>query len=115
MPGAVSAAAGLPRILSVEREGEVTRWLQLKDFLKDIALTVLGMVAIYSQLFRPEPNGLVLGAGLALTVPSIAGHVRALLPVWRGSPSPPPPEPPGPRSGRSSTEVSGGERDGPEG
>jgi hypothetical protein len=59
----------------------------LKDMLKDVALTALGMVAIWSQIFRANPNGYVLGAGLALTVPTIAGHVRALLPGPGDGPS----------------------------
>lgn len=77
------------------------RWLQvIRDawqlLFKDLILTGLGMLAIYSQIFSPHPNGLLLGVGLALTVPSIADHVRALLPSSGGgsggssSPSLPP-------------------------
>ena len=50
------------------------------QLLKDILLTGLGMAAIVSQVLSSHPNGLVLGTGLALTVPSVASHVRALLP-----------------------------------
>jgi hypothetical protein len=57
-----------------------TSLLTAKDAVKDVALTALGGYAIWSQIFRNNPNGLVIGAGLALTVPKIAGHVRALLP-----------------------------------
>jgi hypothetical protein len=54
----------------------VNRW----QILKDVLLTGLGMAAIVTQVLSPHPNGLVLGTGLALTVPSVAAHVRALLP-----------------------------------
>jgi hypothetical protein len=50
------------------------------SILKDVLLTGLGMVAIYTQVVSSHPNGLVLGTGLALTVPSVAEHVKALLP-----------------------------------
>jgi hypothetical protein len=48
------------------------------------------MVAIYTQIFSSRPNGLILGTGLALTVPSVAEHVKALLPTSGGAPSSPP-------------------------
>jgi hypothetical protein len=63
--------------------------------LKDVALTGLGMVAIYTQIFSAKPNGLILGTGLALTVPSVAEHVKALLPGSGGGPSSPSSESPG--------------------
>jgi hypothetical protein len=73
------------------------------SLVKDALLTGLGMVAIYTQVFSPHPNGLILGTGLALTVPSVAGHVKALLPGGEGGDSSPssrspgaPPSPPGP-------------------
>jgi hypothetical protein len=78
--------------------------------IKDVLLTGLGMFAIYSQLFRQHPDGLILGAGLALTVPSIASHVRALLPgPGDGDSSPPPPPAAAPPPAPSSGEVSTGE------
>ena len=61
-----------------------TSLLTIKDAVKDLALTALGGFAIWSQLSRQSPSGLVLGAGLALTVPNIAVHVRALLPSSPG-------------------------------
>jgi hypothetical protein len=71
--------------------------------LKDVILTGLGVTAILSQIFSLRPNGLILGTGLALTVPSVASHVRALLPSAGEGESPgstsPPPLPP---SGHSS-------------
>lgn len=51
-------------------------WLLLKDIL----LTGTGIAVIGSQIVSQHPNGLLLGTGLALTVPTIADHVRALLP-----------------------------------
>ena len=56
-----------------------TSLLTVKDVVKDVVLTSLGVVAIWSQIFSAKPNLYVLGAGLALTVPSTASHVRALL------------------------------------
>jgi hypothetical protein len=56
-----------------------TSLLTVRDVVKDVVLTSLGVVAIWSQIFSPRPNPYVIGAGLALTVPSTAGHIRALL------------------------------------
>jgi hypothetical protein len=83
----------------------VRRWLLLKDVL----LTGTGLVVILAQVFSPRPDGLLLGTGLALTVPTIAEHVKALLPS-SGAPSSEPPSrstPPG--SPPSSREGSTGE------
>lgn len=68
--------------------------------LKDVLLTGTGLGVILSQIFSATPNGLLLGTGLALTVPTIADHVRALLPSpgERGS-SPSSPPRGSPRSG----------------
>jgi hypothetical protein len=85
--------------------------VNLWKLLKDIVLTGLGVAAILSQILSLRPNGLVLGTGLALTVPSVASHVRALLPgpgdgdssESRSPPSPPPSSP-------SAREESAGER-----
>jgi hypothetical protein len=55
-------------------------WKTSWQIAKDVLLTGLGMVAIYTQILSPHPNGLILGTGLALTVPSVAEHVKALLP-----------------------------------
>ena len=75
--------------------------MNLWKLLKDIVLTGLGVAAILSQIFSLHPSGLVLGTGLALTVPSVASHVKALLPgpgdgESSGSPSPPSPQPSSP-------------------
>lgn len=71
------------------------RWLLTAQevwqrLLKDVCLTGLGMFAIYSQIGSAHPNGYVVGAGLALTVPSVADHLRALLPSAGGGSSEPP-------------------------
>jgi hypothetical protein len=64
-------------------------------------LTIIWRQVLYSPL---HPSGLLLGTGLALTVPSVAAHLRALLPAAGGesesSPPSPPPLPP-PSSSRS--------------
>lgn len=51
------------------------RW----TLLKDILLTGTGMAVILSQVFSARPSDVLLAAGLALTVPSVAGHAGALL------------------------------------
>lgn len=81
------------------------RW----QLLKDILLTGTGMAVILSQVFSPHPSDVILAAGLALTVPSVAGHAGALLASsgkhgrTGGESSPPPPAagvlPSGPSSG----------------
>ena len=77
----------------------MNRWFLLKDVL----LTGTGLGVILSQIFSPAPNGLLLGTGLALTVPTIADHVRALLPSGAGASSSSSPQPgpplPGPTPG----------------
>lgn len=51
-----------------------------KRIFKDVLLTGLGMGVIARETLSAHPNGFLIGAGLALTVPSVASHVRALLP-----------------------------------
>ena len=74
-----------------------TSLLTVKDVVKDVVLTSRGVVAIWSQIFSPKPNPYIILAGLTLTVPSTAGHVRALLAPGPGdgesSGSTPPPQP----------------------
>ena len=74
---------------------------------KDVGLTGLGMVAIYTQIFSSHPNALVLGTGLALTVPSVAEHVKALLPSSGGGGSSPSSPPPGPQPSPAGREAAG--------
>jgi len=86
----------------------VDRWL----FLKDVLLTGTGMVVILSQVLSSRPSDILLVTGLALTVPSVAGHAGALLSKspGRGStggPSSPPSEPPGPAPSLLPSEHSG--------
>lgn len=75
--------------------------------IKDLGLTGTGIFVIILQAFSTHPNGLLLGTGLALTVPSTWDHIRALIPSGGGSSSPPS-EVPGPS--RSSL-PSGGRND----
>lgn len=63
------------------------RWSPWWLLVKDIALTGTGLFVILSQTFSPRPNGVLLGAGLALTVPTVWEHVKALLPS-SGDPGP---------------------------
>jgi hypothetical protein len=84
----------------------VSRWY----IWKDVLLTGTGVAVIYLQALAAHPNGLLLGTGLALTVPSIAEHVRALLPSSGGSPSSSSSSPPGlPPSSSQQQEVPTGE------
>ncbi|MGH3673589.1 MAG: hypothetical protein ACRDSH_23665, partial [Pseudonocardiaceae bacterium] len=63
---------------------------------KDVLLTGTGIVLILSQVFSRTPSDILLVTGLALTVPSVAGHARTLLgggnsgPAERSSSSTPP-------------------------
>lgn len=59
-----------------------TRWWPLA---RDILLTGTGMGVIIVQVFSRHPSTPLLWTGLALTVPSVVEHVKALLP---GSPAP---------------------------
>lgn len=73
------------------------RWI----FLKDVLLTGTGMVVILSQVLSSRPSDILLVTGLALTVPSVAGHATALLTKapgtgHTGGPSSPSSSPPGP-------------------
>lgn len=68
--------------------------------IKDVALTGTGILLIVSQVFAKIPSDIILVTGLALTVPSVAGHASALLsgrtgPGSSSSGEPPPPPPSG--------------------
>ena len=78
---------------------------------KDIVITGSGVSIIWVQALSAHPSGLVLGAGLALCVPSVADHVRALLPGsgGEGLSSAPSLPPPGLPLAPSSQEESAGE------
>lgn len=68
----------------------MNRWRQAWALvIKDILLTGTGIFVIILQAFSTHPNGLLLGTGLALTVPSTWDHIRALIPSAGGSSSPP--------------------------
>ena len=70
-------------------------WDSLWIAAKDVLLTGTGMVLILSQVFSSSPSDILLVTGLALTVPSVAGHARVLL-SGPGSSSSPPSPPSGP-------------------
>jgi len=82
----------------------VSLWWSL---LRDIVVTGTGLAVIWSQVLSAHPDGILLGTGLALTVPSIADHVRALLPSSGGGSSSASSPSPGPRPGPSSSEAPG--------
>lgn len=69
-------------------------WSASWQVIKDVALTGTGVAVIVSQVFSPRPSDVLLVTGLALTVPSVAGHATALMSGHTGghssSPSPPP-------------------------
>jgi hypothetical protein len=56
------------------------RWKTSWLLVKDVGLTGTGIFVIVTQAFSAKPNGLLLGTGLALTVPSTWEHIKALLP-----------------------------------
>lgn len=75
-------------------------------------LTGTGMVVILSQVLSSRPSELLIGAGLALTTPSVAAHAKALLARTpaaghTGSPSSPPSSPSGPLPSPPASEHSG--------
>lgn len=87
----------------------MNRWLLVKDIL----LTGTGLALIVTQLFTGHPSDVILVAGLALTVPSVAGHAGAILsgrPGHGGPPSSSSSQPGGPSPSISSPPaVTGGE------
>jgi len=81
--------------------------MNLWQLLKDILLTGTGMGLMVSQVFSARPSDVILVTGLALTVPSVAGHAGALLSAGRrehtGGESSPPSAPHGPLPSGSSS------------
>lgn len=80
----------------------MNRWYLLRDIL----LTGTGMAVILSQVFSARPSDVLLVTGLALTVPSVAGHATALMSGRTGGHSSPespaqtpPPSSPSPGGG----------------
>jgi len=80
----------------------MSRWLLLKDIL----LTGTGVTLVLSQILSSNPpSDVLLAAGLALTVPSIATHAGNLLAGRTGGPSSPPTPPSGELPSGSSSEA----------
>ncbi len=84
-------------------------WMRWWPLLRDIALTGTGMAVIVVQVFSAHPNGLLLGTALALTVPSVAEHVKALLPSSGGPDSSAASLPPGQQPSSPRQEEGSGE------
>ena len=61
-----------------EREATL-KWPIAWQLIKDIALTGTGLVIIVMQIWSPRPSDVLLVVGLALTVPSAAGHAASIL------------------------------------
>jgi hypothetical protein len=71
------------------------RWSTSWAAVKDVLLTGTGMVLILSQVFSKMPSDVILVTGLALTVPSVAGHAASLLQGPSAPRSSPPQQLPG--------------------
>lgn len=89
------------------------KWQTAWQLIKDIALTGTGLVIIVLQIWSPHPSDVLLVVGLALTVPSAAGHAASIL-SGPGVPSasessPPPGEQASPPSASSPPEGGTGE------
>jgi hypothetical protein len=85
-------------------------WLEKlwRNLLRDVVLTGVGVFLILRQGLSAHPSGLTLGAGLALTVPSVAAHLKALLPEYgEGSSSESSPPPGSSPASSTSREASG--------
>ena len=66
--------------------------MSLWQIIKDVLLTGTGLALIWGQVFSPHPSDLLLVTGLALTVPSVAGHAKDLLSGSGGQHSSPQPQ-----------------------
>jgi hypothetical protein len=80
----------------------VSRW----QIVKDVLLTGTGILLVLSQVWAARPSDVILVTGLALTVPSVAGHTAALLSGHGGGQSSPPPPPL--QSSQPSSQPAGG-------
>jgi hypothetical protein len=67
------------------------------------------MFLIVSQVFSATPSDILLVTGLALTVPSVAGHAKSLLDGHTGGGSSPPSPPAGSSRSGSSLPAADGE------
>ena len=83
------------------------RWELIWAAIKDVALTGTGIALILSQVWSDSPSDILLATGLALTVPSVAGHVKVLLDKSSSGPAAPS-SPSTPPSGSSSSGPSSG-------
>jgi hypothetical protein len=79
------------------------RWDTIWTAVKDIMLTGTGMILIISQVWSRTPSDILLVTGLALTVPSVAGHAKVLLSGSPASPSSQSSPPSGPSPSISSS------------
>jgi len=57
----------------------MNRWGNWWMAIKDVVLTGTGIAVIFSQVLSSRPSDVILVTGLALTVPSVAGHATVLL------------------------------------
>lgn len=76
------------------------------QLLRDVLLTGTAVFILISQVFSKDPSDVLLAAALALTAPSAADHVKALLSrpgesESSSSRSSPPEDPSAPSSGAS--------------
>lgn len=85
------------------------RWSTLWLGLKDVLLTGSGLFLILSQTFSAHPSDVLLVAGLALTVPSVATHARDVLSGPTGQHSLPSSAPPTPPPSSPSSDGATGE------
>jgi hypothetical protein len=54
-------------------------WQTAWQLAKDVLLTGTGLAIIVMQIFARQPSDVLLVVGLALTVPSAAGHAASIL------------------------------------
>lgn len=59
--------------------------------IKDVLLTGTGLALILSQMLVTSPHDAILVTGLALTVPTLADHTKAVLTGPSGNRESPPP------------------------